>query len=151
MNRNIKQLFYSIGIFFLLCYSLSSSARQLNLCITNGTAKTIYTHISAINLYDWGTPWSPGSSRPDKNFDRVALTPNNVYCQTEIIRKKMSVIAHFDIAFSNTPDGPQWGFSSLKSSSYFLAYWQVEESSDDIIWIRQGDREAGTFIISRPR
>ena len=152
MKRNISQLFYSIGMVFLLCYSLTSSAaRQLNLCMTNGTEKTIYTHISAIDPYDWFVPsWFPDTYRPDKNFDRVALTPNDLYCQKEIVRDSVFVTVHFDIAFSDTPDGTQWGLSRLKSGGYFLNYWQVEESGGYVISGRQGDGEADTFTISRP-
>ena len=152
MKRNIRQLLYSIGMFFLLCYSLTSSAtRQINLCMTNGTEKTIYTHISAIDPFDWGSsyPPSPDTYRPDKNFDRVALTPNDLYCQKEIVNDSILVTSHFDIAFSDTPDGAQWGLSRLKSGSY-LDYWQVEESNGNVIAGRQGDGEADTFTISRP-
>ena len=92
--------------------------------MTNGTEKTIYTHISAIDPFDWGSyyPPSPDTYRPDKNFDRVALTPNDLYCQKEIVNDSILVTSHFDIAFSDTPDGAQWGLIPIPLSKFCYEY-----------------------------
>ena len=136
---------------FLLCYSLTSLAQIRNLCMTNGTEKAIYTHISGIDLFDW-SHWSNETPyRPDNNFDHIELTPHNLYCQKEITDEGNTYSIHFNIAFSDTPNGFQWGQSRLKSSGFFSAtYWEVEESSGNVIAGRQGNGEADTFTISRP-
>ncbi|MGZ4969304.1 MAG: hypothetical protein ACXV8O_14310 [Methylobacter sp.] len=58
------------------------ASTETNICIQNPSTKPFYMSVSGINNDDWN-----GVSRPDNNFNRIAINPGETHCEREEVER----------------------------------------------------------------
>lgn len=118
-----------LGIFFLTTMgqgAFAGGSVETNICIKNTTSVRQRIYVADIKNYDWD-----GDSRPDHNFDGLAISPGETICKREEINGN-SAYPEFTFLIDGAPSEMKYRSTVVTSGRNGKEYsdnqWGVTEN-----------------------